>query len=1179
MARLNQADSPGPENEAAVRADGRISITPALSAREAEVRKLILEYDPSGTLQRMLDGVVRVKNDTGNPMRFQQAANTIRGMADFLIDSAVGPQNPTPKINPTELEQLKRAFEQVLMKCRAKIEINEDKAETTRLARSKYLQLERQLVYGAQTKRHQLISLLGTPEDMQILSETLRNKAAEMAKTYQYFAEVLHKNNEFEPYFERNWVIFLNFLILKCSLFFEIAKRIRPFLESGPGTMKNLDELESMLSKPAYFEYFFKKADNPDLFDWLNDKIRVFEDIPRAQPSEDGESVRLPTWWPAKYLIKVADRIPEKVLEALSTVKTDDSVALHDCATSIINMPGDFLIDNIGQIVPILDRWLDSQHLNLVAHKAIDLLKKYLDLDNYHCALQMLDILSKVVRDRTGAIAFRFEAYFFREMAVKSIAKLRSNVPRKLLRLIEKKLKQALKMEKEYVRISHDSSSIWRRAIEDESSELHRDDPRGVLVTVLRDTAVAICNTKPETLEETLARWLNKESPIFERVAIHCARVCLDLASFANGIIMDEKRLFGRRPGYHEFLLLVREGFDQLRHDDKMKFLKHVEIAPTPMHEGWSKEKSDSYRQHEQLRVLLNIEDVVKKCAGTNTEYQHYLHMIDALKEAIHIDDLERDRYAGFQTGPVSPLTGQQVSKMTPADFIQWIKTNLQPPYQLIGPSPEGVSMEFQHIVASDPQPYAEVAQDFLDQEIMPAYLCALVRGLQEATKAGLTFPLEPVLSFIEAPIKFHKEPIVLMRHGEFKTGQYTWLRGAISDLISELVSSDTVSLTEDQIERTQRVLMELVGKDEDPTPESEKEYGPPNMDHVTLCLNSNRGKAMIALMQHALRRARMRPEEQKKKEEGKGPFPPGRRMDSYKDFLASRLEKEASPSVQSVYGQFLQNLFYMDQEWVREMKAQSKLFPQGEHKTRFWEAQWQGYIGFNRLFDQLYELLKDDYRKAIETLAPDDEPPWHQKRYEEALAVHLMIAYWRGLEKVETRGTNLDVFFKKAPPRVRTHAIRFLGNSLEEQKPSMTSDAWKKLKALWKTRTERSTDYELGSFAGWLDNCPENLDDLLKLIRPIIPWLSKNYQEVEFLKYLERKVETAPEDVLLLLNDLLRVKDSVPNISTNTELVRSILKSARKHREVSGVAEAINNAVNRLGELGFYDFEELLVT
>ncbi len=1138
--------------------------------------KIGLDKPDHFKLPKMLEGVVKVLNDFNNPMRFSQSANTIRGIADILLNyNKTETKKPTPNLKEEEFNNLKNEFEIILKSSLQKITDDEDREETSLQANKKYEELKNLLSYGIRTRKQQLLELLGSVKDLRILPKALQDSAEKLAEIYNYFTQVLHRQHEYEPEFSKNWLFFQDFLILATSGFFDLAREIDPFLEMRQYLMKDLSKLALLISKPEHFEYFFKKADNPDLFVWLNNEIHPFDYIPEPEPTDDDQYIQFSPWWPGKYLVKVASKIPQKVLGVLEKIKTDNRLALDDCGQAILNMPDDFLINNADDIINLFDKWLDSKYIGFIYKRAIDLFKKYIELGFFEGVYKLLDILSKTKKGKTGGLKFRFDAYHYKELTEKYLPKVIENSPTKVLDVIEKHLKEAIVTENRNKNPKEDSSDAWRPTIEDSDQNWEHDDPEDIFVTIIRDIAEILCKNKIKTINVILNRWLKEDFSIFQRLVIHCARICRDLDMFAHSLILDKTRLFMGKPGYHEYLLLLRDGYKELYDEQKLEFLKWVEEGP-PQEDL---KQFERYKQGEQLRILLIIEETIKKDTGTEKQFKYYLEFLNRIRK--NIPELEHPAFPYYHTvriGTESSFSKEEIAKMSPEQFINWTKNNLQPPFGIIGPSPEGVSRIFQEVVKENPGPYVLASEKFLDEKIFPTYLCGFINGLGNAIKDSKFFELEPVLRFIEHPLKFNEGPKVKSKPEEFAIGQYSWLRVSISDFIEELVRKNEFILSDKIMVRTQKVLIELILRDEDPTEESERKYGPGNMDYVTYCINSNRGRAMNALIQHALRRARMRTEEEKKAEEGKGSFPPGERMDLYKEFLAERLDEESSPSVQSCYGRSLIYLFYLDQEWVKQMKEQGKLFPKTKEKDKFWEAHWQGYIGFNDLFNQIYDFLKEDYRKAIDKLVDVKDEKKHDDQYDNRLSEHLIIAYWRELEEIGKDGEILNIFFEKASPTLRGHAIWFLSNAIEEVKPLKGSDKWRRLKALWEDRVKKAKDEELADFVRWLKYCPENLDDIVHLIKPIIPFLQIGYQVDNLLEYINEKIETNTKNALYILNELLKIKDSLLNIHFNLDLLNDILAKARKYKDIPEIANGINQAINRLGEMGYYDLRDLLV-
>jgi len=915
-----------------------------------------------------------------------------------------------------------------------------------------------------------------------------------------------------------------------------------------------------------YERYFFVSLDNEKWFDifWEN---KLLPKIPNPEFIDDGKNIRFSPWWFGIYLIKVANKIPDKVLSLIEQVKTENQSAIDDCDRAILNMPDQFISDNHERILVLYDNWLDAKYIGIIKYDIVNLFNKLIKTSCYDGAIKLLNILSKVKLEK-GDVKFRFDAHYYQEIKKKYLPELIEHKPSEVLTIIETSLREAIKLELDADQEDH--SILWRPAIEDSSQNFELDEPKDILSEVLRDILQKTIQVHPEDIRKAIERYLQEGYSIFNRLAIHCIRVS-NLHDLTATVILDKNNL-DKTEIRNEFDKLVKEKFGVLTKEQKKRFILNILEVPPP----GGVANDEKYRRYCQAKRL----QMIKKHLEIDGDIKEFKYLLDEHKD--ELIGIQQTEYINSQKpliGPTSSLTKNEMLQMSPEQFINWIKTNLQPPYEIMRPTPEGVARIFQEVVIEKADIYAKEAEKFIDENIYPAYLVSLIYGFGGAVSADKKIDLEPIIKFIENPLKFHPEPKVESRFGTFDIGQYQWLRGAIANFIEAMTAKNTFPLTIDIMDRTQTVLVELIEKDEYPTEESEKKYGPEanNMDYVNYCINSNRGKAMYALMQHAWRRARMRvSEEEKKKEEGKGPFPPGKRMDEYKDFFEKRLDVERSPSVQSSYGRFLPNLCYLDQDWVRLMIKNGKLFPNGNERSHFWEAHWQGYIGFQGLYNPLYSWLKYDYDKAVDHLIKDGTKKEKHKRYDDRLAEHLMVAYWRGLEDLRP-GEILDKFFKNSPSSIRGHAIGFLGRVLTVT-VKIDSCEWKRLKDLWKYRIKNCKDNELCNFAKWLKNCPDKIEDIVQLIKPILPYVLKYFYGRDLLEYLNDKVESNPLICLELLNDLLSIKEKSNDLFLDFDLIKKIITTGYFFRGDKKISFLINAIINHLGELGYYDFRDLLI-
>ncbi len=337
--------------------------------------------------------------------------------------------------------------------------------------------------------------------------------------------------------------------------------------------MMDLNKLAILISKPEYYEYFFKKLDKPELFDWLSDEIKAFDNIPKPQLTDDGQYLQFPPWLPGQYLIKVANKIPDRVFEVLKKVKTENSHALDDCGKSILKMPNDFLIKEYKEIIDLLDRWLDSKYTGFTHITSIDLFRKYLDSGFFEGACRLLDILSKSKNEEIRGVKFRFKTYYYQKLVKELLQVLIENKPLMVLDIIEKRLKEAIENETKD-EASGDASIGWRYAIEDSPQNLGYDDVRNILSVVLRDTLYSLSLKEPEKAEEIIKRYLEERFSIFGRLAVHIIRES-NFDDLAEALLTDINNL-DRSGIHHEFFKLMQDNFSVLNSNQKKQFIEWI---------------------------------------------------------------------------------------------------------------------------------------------------------------------------------------------------------------------------------------------------------------------------------------------------------------------------------------------------------------------------------------------------------------------------------------------------------------------------------------------------------------------------------------------------------------------------------------------------------------------------
>src|SRR5262249_100917 len=136
----------------------------------------------------------------------------------------------------------------------------------------------------------------------------------------------------------------------------------------------------------------------------------------------------------------------------------------------------------------------------------------------------------------------------------------------------------------------------------------------------------------------------------------------------------------------------------------------------------------------------------------------------------------------------------------------------------------------------------------------------------------------------------------------------------------------------------------------------------------------------------------------------------------------------EPSPAVRSVYGQYFEWLYRFDKDWVRNHL--SLIFSPEFPELR--EAAWVGYLFRGRLYDDVFQLLKAEYKHAIDSLRSIEIEEQAERLAATRVAEHLMIVVGRGIVGLDD--DLLQQFFSRAPASIRSHALGYVGRALNSE-------------------------------------------------------------------------------------------------------------------------------------------------
>ncbi len=568
-------------------------------------------------------------------------------------------------------------------------------------------------------------------------------------------------------------------------------------------------------------------------------------------------------------------------------------------------------------------------------------------------------------------------------------------------------------------------SVVWRPAI-DRSQEWDRS-VRGVLVTAVRDAAVRLSEAPEEDLRDVV-QMLESETALHRRIALHVLAVAsggaeLVAARIANRAIFDDYRL------KHEYAGLLRSRFGEAPPAAQRTFLDWVRAGPNLDH--LQPEDETAYAEQWERDWLSIVADHL-----SGDEAERYCELLATHGEVVSPDLMAE---AASWVGPVSPLTAEEMNAQSPVEVIEFL-ASWRPgegAERVFAPSMEGLGRAFQEAVSERAADFAAAASRI--EALDPTYVRSFFGGLETAIKTGASIPWDQPVSLmasvLERPFDHRNETPVFDRDAG-----WSWTRGQVASLIQEGVADRDNRIPFELREAVWDVLERLT-RDPHPSPDDEASD---SMSPLTLSINTNRGKAMHAVVAYALWCRRELEAQGADTSKGFDSMPDVRTV------LDEHLDPDNEPSlaVRAVYGKWLPWLILIDERWV--LANISRVLPLSPEHVRLRDAAWDTYICWCPPFDTVYDVLQHEYEAAVERVPTGGTVGFaNDERADAKLGEHLVALHWRG----RLQPSLLQRWFERADDELAGNLMEFLGRALRNTEEDIPTQLLQRIQDLWDAR------------------------------------------------------------------------------------------------------------------------------
>ena len=909
-------------------------------------------------------------------------------------------------------------------------------------------------------------------------------------------------------------------------------------------------------------KYFFKRLDSPEWFGPLRKK-GFFKIPPTVERDEEHGTIHCPSWPESQYLVRMARRKPDRVAQVIQDMDDTDNAAVHlDLVNALLAMPSNVSVlfvekaacwagspylrfpelpEKLGQFISHLAKGGKTEEAMAIARVLLEVLPDF--------RRRQADELNEPSHLSPEPQA-RLDTWRYEQILKEHYPDLVRKAGLPALKLLCDLLEEAVRLSR-----TREDDQSWRTAVEDHPQKTGHTI-KNALVSAVRDAAELVVRTERGTIEEAVNTLESKPWKVFRRIALHVLRMFPDQAKALATARLTDRSLFEDVGLWHEYGLLLRDHFTHLPLKDQNRILEWIEEGPK------EDVNIDPEIWERDWLARIGTESLPEKGRDRYRNLVRLWGNPDPPKFPVCAE--------GDWENPTSPKTADEIKAMSVTEVVEFLKTWEPRELLFCGPSPEGLGDVLLVVVAEDPRRFATEATRFT--RLHPTYVRSVLSGLGKAVKQDRAFDWGPVLDLcdwvLSQPLDFGDWPLY---EGDPETN-WSWTRQAIADLLSAGFDDRRSGIPIGHRKRVWATLKSLI--DElDPTPDYELCYGPSNMSPATLSNMTLQGKAMHAVVRHALwvrRHLEREPRSQERSQKGFEEMP------EVREVLEAHLDPAQDPSlaVRAVYGQWFPWLAQIDPDWASTHAA--RVFPQDQEGEVFFEAAWSTYIAFCRPYDNVLEVLRPFYRLAVDRIGGWRDDMWWRAAPDERLAKHLMAFYCRG--KLSLDDSLFALFWEKAPDAVKAHAIEFVGQ-VKEDIPEETLD---RLKRLWERRlaaakqAQRASDFEeeIAAFGWWFVSGKFDTEWVIEQLVEALQIVGKAEPDHMVVEKLAEIVENYPLEAVESLRMIFKSDHEGWFILGCRRYARNILEVALQDVAVRQKAERL---IHYLGSRGYLEFRDLL--
>ena len=941
------------------------------------------------------------------------------------------------------------------------------------------------------------VDVLSNPDDVNI------RFAVRWIEVAPKLVDFVHRHGPWKPprsreTFEHLWYDFEEILADLVGNYLNLLNRLDRILAYKAPTPGIIATLPNLLESDARRAYFFKELKYPTWLKPLRD-AGWFDPEKNPLPYEDSDNpgyYRTPVCYALEYVETIANH-PETPIDLLVDIVntivgyangTGKGIKNYRTNQRLLQIIGRLPINRIGRKhITFMDTILKSSGEWVSMEIGETILPKLLREGKKELTLDLLKVMfdAKVVN---GWIHPVMEKYWLKEAIKKEEQAIAELCGIETIQIARKQIQTLVNKG------THSFDLIER--IEVEPSYGRRQRYAELLVSF---TCRLFHLASPDSIEEIVKSLLKegiaaehnyqdrKGSPtVFGRIALNVITHHYDdlkgLFWEWEGNPLEEYEL---KPQLYQLIQIHCRKFDEGEIEQILHWIES--------HQYYIVLLAKNDEEHTKIAALYKREWLTALLDTGNekviTAYRRY-EQINPVK--IESPGLSYSIKVGYEE--ISMMTVAELSEMSNAEIAQYLN-DFQEKQYWADSTPHRLLEALRECVEMNPQRFTDDLQPL--RGLRYQYRHSILSGLLNAWRDKRKFDWSALFEFIHQILsseQFWTECF------EEPHNYRNWILFTTADLVSEGTRDDKHAFDPQLLPAAEKILIVFVEHTE-PSVSTLKDL---RFD----VLNSLRGRVFSAMVDYALRYARINNAEQGIR------WPRAIRED-----FTNRLDKsvESSFEFSFILGGSLPYLLYLDEEWV--VDNIDRIFPQGDEFH--WQAAFSGYLFCPRISEYRYSLFKKrgNYQKALNT---DFEDP----KVLGKLVEHICTGWIEDQETLDDKTSLIYQLINSDNPKLLSEMVHFFWKEQYDTSDKVKSKVKPAWRALIEVLSPKSSEAEyqeiLSSLSGWLELIDRIDMEALQWLTLSAKYVKRGFDSASFAEALRKHVSQTPREVGMLYLEML---------------------------------------------------------